>query len=126
MEGESLKPSNYGLSALAMEHVTQMHLKFSDGTANLEDFERCIKGITQGGFVEYGERGSSRVRDHDIGSYDTATAEGVKNIRQVFAQKVTEIQKQDNLEFSAALTEAAKRYPELAQAYQQAVPTSGN
>jgi hypothetical protein len=125
MEGETLKPSSFGLSALAMEYVTQqMHLKFAEGTANLEDFENCIKGITQGGFVEYGERGSARTRDTDFGSYDTATAEGVRNVRQIFAAKVTEIQKQDNLEFKAALTEAAKRYPELAQAYQQAVPTS--
>ena len=124
MEGETLKPSSYGLSALAMEYVTQMHLKFSEGTANLEDFENCIKGITQGGFVEYGERGSARTRDTDLGSYDTATAEGVKNIRVVFAQKVSEIQKSDKLEFSAALTEAARRYPELAQAYQRAVPVS--
>ena len=127
MDGEQLRPSSYGLSALAMEHVTQMHLKFSDGTASLEDFENCIKGITQGGFVEYGERGSSRTRDQDLGGFDTATAEGIKNIRTVFAQKVTEIQKNDKLDFNAALTEAAKRYPELAAAYQGAVPTnSGN
>ena len=123
VEGEGIKPSKFGLSALAMEEIAGCHIKFASGRASLSDFENAIKVITQGGIVQYGEVGTS-VAPNLPTAFSTTTAEGIVGIRKEFAMKVSEIQKKDNLTYTAALTEAAKQYPELAAAYQSAVPVN--
>ena len=123
VEGETIKPSKYGLSALALEEIANCHVKFASGKASLTDFEDTIKVVTQGGIVDYGERGSARQPDLPT-SFNPSSAEGIVGIRKEFAVKVSEIQKKDNLTYTAALTEAAKQYPELAAAYQNAVPVN--
>jgi len=128
MSGDQLKPTNQGMSSLAMESVKQMHLAFADGTASVEDFERCIHTVTQGGLVEYGERGSSRAPSELNGDYNLnlGTTEGISNTRKMFAARVKEIQMQDNLDFKAALNVAAQKYPDLYKAYVNAVPVNTN
>jgi signal peptide peptidase SppA len=121
MEGEVLKPSKLGLSALAVEEIAQCHMKFAAGHASLADFENVVTRITQGGIVQYGETGSARQAELPA-SFDPSTAEGVVGVRKEFAQKVAEIQKNDNLSYPQALSEATKAYPELAAAYRMAVP----
>lgn len=114
-EGEKLVPTTLGLSALAIETVEEAHTKFAQSIGTVEDFENCIK-VMVSGVVDYGEHGSSKLPD-DPAPLDTTTAQGVANARQLFADKVSEIMTADSLEYSAAMAEAAKRYPDLANAY---------
>jgi signal peptide peptidase SppA len=116
VEGNDTKPSGSGLSSLAIEQVTEAHKKFAQGTGTLEDYENSIKVITQGGIVPYGEAGSSR--QHEVQAVDTSSPTGIASSRKMFAAKVAEIQVSDSLELKAAINEAAKRYPDLARAYQ--------
>jgi hypothetical protein len=120
-EGESFVPTGVGLSALAMDKITEIHIKFSEGTATLADFEEVVKAITQGGTVTYGENGSSRVREETI--LDTGNATGVSNVRKLFAEKIAEVQRDNpDMEYNEAINEAAKRYPDIAAAYRVPAP----
>jgi len=119
-EGEKLVPTDKGLSALALDKVKEVHKKFSEGTASVADFEDAVKTIVNGGLVDFSEQGTSR--ESETIEFSTSTAEGIKNARVLFAEKVAQIQEQDQLDMKAALTEAAKRYPDLAQAYRAAAP----
>jgi hypothetical protein len=115
------EPTRNGLSGLALETVAEMHKKFSEGTGTLADFESTVKAIVNGGIVEFGEVGSST--DKEIHDVDSTTATGIAAARKLFAEKVAEVQtetkdgKQQFSEYSAAIAEAAKRYPDLAEAY---------
>lgn len=119
-EGEKQVPAGKGLSALALQKVAETHMKFAEGSVTLVDFEDAIKTIVNGGLVDFSENGSRR--DNEEIEINTTTAAGVAAARKLFAEKVSEIQTQDKLEYDVALAEAAKRYPELAQAYSQTVP----
>lgn len=123
-EGEGFTPTNIGLSALAADTVRETYLKFATGTATLADFEGCINAITHGGTLEYGERGSSGEKDGEVLVFSTETASGIAKNRQLFAAKVAEVQAKDNLEYKVALVEAAKQYPELAEAYRATAAVS--
>ena len=123
-EGDNItfEPTRNGLSALALETIADVHKKFSEGTATMEDFEGVIKAITNGGVVEFGEVGSSA--EKDLPAIDTATAQGIAGTRRVFADKVAEVQKQysdknegKEMEFSEAVAKASEMYPDLAAAY---------
>lgn len=123
-EGEGFTPTNIGLSALAADTVRETYLKFATGKASLADFEGCINAITHGGTLEYGERGSSGENDGEVLVFSTETASGIAKNRQLFAAKVAEVQAKDNLEYKVALVEAAKQYPELAEAYRATAAVS--
>jgi hypothetical protein len=120
MEGETLKPTNVGLSALALETVAEAHMKFAAGVGTVEDFENAIKSITDGGTVDYSENGSSR--ELEVSDIDLSSPQGIQQTRKLFADKVSEIKEKDELDDSAALAAAAKQYPELAEAYRIAMP----
>jgi signal peptide peptidase SppA len=118
-EGDKLIPTKVGLSALAMETLTQSHIKFAMGQGGLADFESAIHVIADGGIVDYGEHGSSQVSD--VIEIDTNTAAGLSNARKLFATKVDEMQKENpDKSYGEALTLAAEKYPDLAAAYRQA------
>lgn len=114
-EGENMIPTKNGLSALALDKVQEVHKAFSEGKATITQFEDVIKTITQGGIVVFGEEGSSIPPEPVV--IDTSNAEGIANTRKLFAEKVAEIQKKDELSLTAAMAEAAKQYPDLASAY---------
>lgn len=102
---------NKGLSAKSLEKVASLHKAFSEGTANVDAFTEVIDTIAdEGGLVEFGERGSSRV---DADSLNTTP----EHPRIAFAEKVKEVMVNDELDYGAAVTEASKRYPDLAKAY---------
>jgi hypothetical protein len=110
-----------GLSALAVDKITEVHIKFAEGTATIADFEEVVKTITQGGTVTYGENGSSRVRE--MQDLDTTSATGVSNVRKLFAEKIAEVQKENpDMTYSDAIAEAGKRWPDIAAAYQVPAP----
>lgn len=122
-EGDNItfEPTRNGLSALALDTVADVHKKFSEGTATMEDFEGVIKTITNGGIVEFGEVGSSHEKDLPV--IDVTTATGIQNTRRAFAEKVAEVQESNPDKFGgqdkygAAVAEAGRLYPDLAAAY---------
>lgn len=119
---EQFEPTRNGLSALALETIADTHKKFSEGSATLEDYETTIKTIMNGGIVEFGEVGSSRDRT-ELLSVDTTTPTGIASARKAFAEVVAAVQAEDpekfggSAKYSEAIAEAAKRQPELAEAY---------
>jgi hypothetical protein len=125
-EGDKQVKSGSGLSALALDKVADVHKKFSEGKVTAADFEDVIKTITSGGIVQYGENGSSRIKDEDQVIVNTSSMAGLQNARKLFAEKIGEVQaehKDDpNFSYAMAINEAAKRHPDLADAYQMAAP----
>jgi hypothetical protein len=120
-DGDKLVKTGHGLSALAMESVAETHRKFAEGNGTVSDFEDAIHAIVDGGIVEFGETGSNH--QPEPMKLNTTTAEGVSQARKLFAEKITEIQLEgDGMSFNEALNEAAKRYPELADAYRASAP----
>jgi signal peptide peptidase SppA len=109
-EGETTR---YRLSSLAQEVVKQSHIKLSAGSLDAEGLKSLIETVAKGG-VEMGEIGSSRMDE----TVDVAQATGNRQQdRKAFADKVSQLMTEDNLDRKAATSEAAKRYPELAEAY---------
>jgi hypothetical protein len=120
-EGENLRDTEFGLSALAQQTVAEVHKKFAEGTVSLEDFENAVKAITESGVVRFGEEGSTQAPEPVV--IDTSNAQGIQSARRLFAEKVTEIQVAgDGMDYKSALIEASKKFPELAQAYRAAAP----
>lgn len=118
-EGDKILPTAKGMSALAMETVSETHKKFAMGQGTLEDFEHSVSTIMNAGIVDYSEQGSSR----EAASYvlDTSTAQGVQNARTLFGAKIAEIRNENKeLSYEEATVEAAKRYPDIASAYRVA------
>jgi hypothetical protein len=120
-EGYGYKETRQGLSVACKEKVIDAHMKFSEGKGTLADFEDIIKAIVNGGIVQFGEIGSGA--DDDLPEIDTTGATGIAAARKVFAEVVGKIQR-DNPEMSLmeASAEAAKKHPDLAEAYQVALP----
>lgn len=120
-EGEKLVLTGKGLSQLAQDTIKEVHLKFSEGTATSEDFERVVKAITTGGIVDFSEVGSA-IPNSDIVEINTETAQGVATTRKLFSEKISEIMVADQLTYTAAISAAAAKYPELAAAYSATAP----
>lgn len=106
------KDPKFGLSAKVIELLEDKHVVFAEGTATVSDFtEIFTEMFGEGGIVHYGEVGSSRELERK--------GEISGNPRKEFAQLVASIMEQDELEREAAITEAAKRDPELFEAYKR-------
>jgi len=123
-EGHSLKETRQGLSARALDSVQSTHKKFSEGSATVADFEECIKTIINGGILEFGELGSSNDGDGpSIPEIDNTSANGIANARKVFADLVAQTQKDNpEMDMMKAMTEVAKKYPDLAETYSVTLP----
>ena len=121
-EGYGLKETKQELSPQAKDKLIEVHKKFAEGTATAEDFENCIKEITNGGIVMMGELGSSG-DDDVIPEIDTTTAPGVAAARKLFAEVVDKVQAEhDDWAYMKCVDEAAKKYPDLAENYRVALP----
>ena len=126
-EGEKMVPTKNGLSALALDKITETHKKFSEGNATITDFEETVSTIVNGGIVQYGEIGSSTTTEvHDL---DTRSQGGLNNARKLFAEKVAEVQKEHKDEviagtftYNDAIQEAAEKFPDIAAAYRMSAP----
>ncbi len=120
-EGYGLKETQKGLSAMALTKVKDTHKHFAEGTVTLDEFEDCIRTIVNGGIVEFGEIGSSG--DEEVPLVDTTTAGGIVNARKAFAEVTGKIQAEHpDWEYQQCLDEAAKKHPDLAEAYTVALP----
>lgn len=133
-EGEKLIKTGLGLSAVAIEDVEKFHLAFAEGSATLADFEAMISSITNGGILDYEEHGTENTNKvTNMNTLDTSTPVGLQSARKQFADVIAGIQTELSADeknsskteveiYSMAVSEAAKREPELAIAYRQAAP----
>lgn len=115
--------TNKGLSGKAIETIRDTHLKFSEGSVTVEDFNNTVNAILDGGIVEYGEKGSSLGNDNLVSKGDVKPDGNLYEQRQAFAEKVQETRKQmsedsgKDVGFREAMVAAAKEYPNLYDAY---------
>lgn len=119
-EGPGLKTTKMALSTKAKDTLTELHVKFSEGGGNVMDFETAVKAIVNGGVVQFGEIGSSA--GDDLPELDTTTAGGVAQSRKIMADLVAKVQAEEGIDFRTALKKVAAKHPDLASAYQQALP----
>lgn len=120
-EGYGLKDTRQGLSVATLEKVTDMHMKFAEGKATVEDFEEVVKAIVNGGIVQFGEIGSSA--EDSIPEIDTSTATGVAGARRLFAEVVSKVLKDNpGMAYLDAVAEAGKKHPDLAESYKITLP----
>lgn len=120
-EGFGLKQTRMGLSTAALETIAEAHMKFAEGRGTLDDFEKVVKGIMNGGVVQFGELGSSG--DEDIPEIDTSTAPGVAASRKLFAELVAKVQRENpGMDIIEASNEVAKKHPDLADNYRVTLP----
>jgi signal peptide peptidase SppA len=119
--GDTFEDTGFGLSALAVETIAEAHIKFAKGEGTTADFENAISSISTG-MVKFTEDGSSRPKNPP--EVDTATRVGLMKARQDFAGIVDQVRSeyaQNNngkvMDYLEAVQEAAKRDPELAEAY---------
>ena len=120
-EGFGLKETAKGLSSMSLTKVKDLHKKFSEGTATLEEYEDVIRTIVNGGIVEFGEIGTTS--SDDIPLIDTSTAPGIAGARKLFAEVVGKIQGENpEWDYRRCMDEAAKKHPDLAEAYAVALP----
>ena len=115
-EGMGLKTLNEGLSTMALEKVQEVHMKFAEGTATLEDFEEVLKAIMNGGIVKFGELGSNG-DEENIPEISTDTAAGIAGNKKLFNELLEKTQAENpEFSFSEAYAATAKKHPDLAQA----------
>jgi hypothetical protein len=120
-EGFGLKETAKGLSTMALTKIKEVHLAFSEGTADAGQFEDCIRTIVNGGIVDFGEVGTSS--SDDVPLIDTSSATGIAGARKLFAEVVTRIQKENpGMSYKDAFDNAAKKHPDLAEAYAVTLP----
>jgi len=125
-EGDKMLPTTSGLSALAMDKISEVHKKFAEGNVTLADFEEAIKTVVHGGIVQYGENGSSFKPADEGFTLDTRSMGGLQSARKLFAEKIAEVQNEHkddaNFTFQMAISEAGRKHPDLLDAYQMAAP----
>lgn len=111
-EGKGLVKTRQQLSVVAREKVQETHKKFADGSITIDDFEECIRTITSGGIVEFGEVGTSGEED-DVPEFpDNAT--GVAGAKKAFAELMNAHMKENPDDSEQQAMEAvATKYPEL-------------
>jgi len=121
-EGYGLKDTKQGLSTMALEKLQEVHRKFAEKTVTVDDFEDCIKTIVNGGIVQFGELGSNG-DDDSVPEIDTSSATGVAAGRKLFAEVVQKVQKEhEDWDYMKCMEEAAKKHPDLAEAYKVTLP----
>lgn len=111
LEDTEGKPSNKGLSILARETVEEAHLKLSQNVLIADDLRDLVLTVATG-VVEYGEKGSSRVKE----------ATGIdltdrKAVRDRAAELVKTRMEEDGLDHKRAARLVFQENPDLAQAY---------
>ena len=107
--------TKYGFSALVLEKIEDAHLKLSTRQLTATDLEDVLQAIGDNGIVEFGERGTAHSADED-------KPDRSENPKLAFSEYVKEIMVEDSLDYSKAVSEAARREPELFKAYNNATP----
>lgn len=103
-----------GFSQKIIDKLESIALKSFSERLSVADLGEVLDMIADDGIVEFSEKGSSRSRD----SFTPQS----ENPRKAFAELVAKLQEDDKLSYGDAVTEAAKRDPELFAAYHVARP----
>jgi hypothetical protein len=119
-KGDDDEATTLGFSGLVIQNLEGLAKEFSEGTATLDSVKTVIDSITNSGVVDYGTKGSSREDDSLMKDVDEVPSGGVRETRKLFAEKVAEVMKADELDYQTALRMAADKYPVLAEAYHSA------
>lgn len=106
-----------GFSSLVCDQLTELHKKFSEGTATSDDLRPILEKIVAGdGIVEYGERGSAVERDKD--ETDAANPQDAAIRLSELARKAqVEAGGPDKLSWGDAIAQVASEHPELGELY---------
>ena len=115
--GDEKKDTTLGFSALVIENIEGLAKQFSEGTATLDGVKNVLTSITDNGIVDYGTKGSSRENEDVLIDKNAVPSGGTQEVRKAFAERVTEIMKEDEVDHRTAVTLAADKYPALADAY---------
>lgn len=107
--------STRGFSALVLEDIEEAHRSIATKAFSHSDLEKLLDHIGGNGIVDYSEKGSARERE--TRRVPTTGSTGGNDDRQAFSALVQEVMEEDQLDYSAAIKEAAKRDPELFEAY---------
>jgi hypothetical protein len=71
--------------------------------------------------VEFGELGSDATEDVPL--VDTSSSGGIVQARKLFAEVISKVQvEHPEWEYTKCMDEAAKKHPDLAEAYSVALP----
>lgn len=107
-----------GLSGLAIEKIEGMAKKFNEGTASINDLQEVLDVLTTDkAIVDYGERGSGRVRDNPEGEGSSAA--------KMLSEKASDIVDKQRAEgkeisYGDALSQAMAENPDLTREYGEA------
>lgn len=118
-EGDEAKDeaTTLGFSSRVIESIHDCTKLFSEGKPEFDSFKNVLDSIMENGVVDYGNKGSDiPVIEED----EVVVTPGTKSARVAFHERVLEIQENDSLDFNAALAEATKRHPKLAEAWREA------
>lgn len=108
-DGNDMK---HGLGILARQLIAETHLKMKQNNLMEDDLTKLIHTVGRS-VVKYEEEGSSRQVELP-GDVVPATRLEARNL---FTERVKELMKEDGMDRRAAIAEAGKRWPNLAQAY---------
>jgi hypothetical protein len=118
-EGDDAKqePTTLGLSGRVINEIQSMAKEFSEGKPTFDSFKGVLDAVMENGVVDYGNKGSDRQPEND--EPEIVPTAGSQDARKMFAEKVEEIVKKDEVDFDTALETAAKLHPKLAEAWRQ-------
>jgi len=119
-EGEKDESTTLGYSGLVIQKIEETAKKFSEDEVTIDDFKDVLDSITNNGIVDYGNKGSSKEDEKFFTDVDEVHPGSVSEVRKQFAEKVTSIMEQDEVDRITAISLAADKYPKLAEAYQSA------
>jgi hypothetical protein len=119
-DGENDEPTTLGYSGLVIQKIEETAKKFSEGDVTVDDFKDVLDTIAKNGIVDYGNTGSSKDDERFFNEVDEVKPGNIAEVRKQFAEKVTGIMQEDEVDRLTAVKLAADKYPKLAEAYQSA------
>lgn len=138
--GDDVVPTTVGLSALALETVEDTHKLIASGSTKeaLESFDKCMNILnSEGGRVEYGEKGSSRPvtgsepsSDDDNEPVEDDDNVDVKGASKLISAKALQLQTaaggSSKMSWGDAVASACKELPLAAKIYNESLSNNGN
>jgi hypothetical protein len=114
-DGDKEVKSNLGFPAVTLNKIQESHKAISGGSFTHSMLETLLDLVTQNGFVDFAEHGSSRREE-------THYEDPIKQ----FASRVSDIMTKDNIKANQATKMAIKQWPEEYEAYREAQARKSN
>lgn len=107
-----------GFSTVVCDQLTELHKKFSEGTATANDLVPVLEKIVSGdGIVEYGERGTAVDPTGEEGAADPQ--EAAKRLNELANAAIAEAGGPEKLSYGDALAQVSRANPELVKKYNE-------